>query len=209
LEDDAKKVTEERPNQWTPVTDQYSVDLDPAAAARLLDEEKIKRDLEARHRAERMSSPPLGIVAITWYYFLRAVTYLVFASMLLTDPLSSFSAWLYSHIQALVPLARSQIKVDTHNVFLGALVFTAILSVILGLLWMMRFAHARIITLGVLGITLALNITHLVTNQMAASTVLTTAGQRDDLILSSVVDAAIFCYLAISQNVAKALQNPF
>jgi hypothetical protein len=60
----------------------------------------------------------------------------------------------------------------------------------------------------VLGITLALNITHLVTDHIAASKVLTTTGQRDDLIFSSIVDAAIFFYLATSQNVAKDLQNP-
>ena len=104
MEDDAKKVTEERPNQWTPVTDQYSVDLDPAAAARLLDEEKLKRDFELKHMAERVPTPSRGVVVITWYYFLRAVAYLVFASMLLTDPWSSFSLWLSGHIQLLLPL---------------------------------------------------------------------------------------------------------
>jgi hypothetical protein len=207
LEDKSENVPEERPNQWAPVTDQYAVDLDPAAAARLLDEEKLKRDFELKHMAERVPTPSRGVVVI-WYYFLRAVAYLVFASMLLTDPWSSFSLWLSGHIQLLLPLAQSQIRADSRDVFAGVLVFTAILSVILGLLWMMRFAHIRIITLCVLGITLALNIAHLVTNQMAAAAVVITVGQKDGLLVSSAVDAMIFCYLALSRNVSRALQDP-
>ena len=208
MEYKSNTVTEGRPNRWIPVTEQYTVNLDPAACARLLDPQQVRRDFEAKRKAEKMPPPPAGLIVITWYYFLRAVAYSVFASMLLADPLSSYSAWLYSHLQALVPLSQSQIRVNTFDVFLGALVLTAALSAVLGLLWMFRFPRVRLITLAVLGLTLSLNMAHLVTNQIGDSAVLAAVGLKNDVLLASAIDAAIFCCLAISQNVARAIRVP-
>jgi hypothetical protein len=196
-------------NRWQPVTSEYQEELTPRRRRPLRDRLWKRKAVKAAQGAEGAPAAveekvPAGIVGITWFYLLSAGAYFVSGSVLLSFPLSDFGYNVMRHAHVIVPFPVRQLEnVPVVNVLAESLFIMAGVSAVIAVLWMIGARSARWVTLCYAGARLVRNVLYLFAGPMGLRVPLLPAGARELLLLDSLADAFILCYLILSLRAAS------
>jgi len=195
-------------NRWRPVTTEYQDELAPRKRRSLRDRLWKRRSSGKAESSEDESRTPAGIVGVTWFYLLNAAAYFVSGSVLLSFPLSDLAYKLMRHGNAMVPFPLRQLEgVPFVNVLAESLFIMAVVSAAVAVLWMARSRAARWITLGYAAAWLVRNALCLFAGRFSLRVATLSPGARELLLIDSLAEALIFCYLAFYPR-AEAKPEP-
>jgi len=194
-------------NTWKPITDLYQdtaappvpepppipvAGQPPAQPAKVFRERKL----------------PVPIAIVGGFYALRAAIFLLFASILGSHPESSFASLLIDHSRSLIPFQVHEtgglVPVD---LLAEAMVVTAIVSIVVSVMWFVRYWRIRWITMFYVGVSLFRTALYFVTDKAAGITTALTPDQKQALSLACAVNLFVFCYLAFYPGVAQAFEE--
>lgn len=197
-------------NHWQPVTDVYQEIIDPVTVANL-DGDPMTL-IEAARRARRMTEArtPFGITAITAVFLLRGAIYALFAAKLASSSDAILSSWIVAHCPVLVPIAFGAMDPKTLPTTMAeALAVMAVLSLGIGIMWMLRWKPILFISLAISGYTIA----HIVISYLNIAGLgdpnLFTAQQINLLVVESALSLLTFLYIALYPNLKKQFQRHF
>lgn len=229
----AGEKTPEFVNTWKPVTDLYH-DTDAPAVA---EPPPIPVAGATESRAAKVWQErrlPIPIAIVGGFYALRALVFLVFASILGSHPDSQTAALLIEHSRSLIPFAvrgtggqppagepsysadgtdgypLTQGDANPHgpaNLLAEAMVVTAILSTVVSVMWFVRYWRIRWITMFYAGVSLFRTVLYFVTDKAAGIATVLTPDQKQALTLACAVNLFVFCYLAFYPGVAQAFEE--
>jgi hypothetical protein len=214
-------------NRWQPITDLYQQEAEGIAPPAPVQPPKpvyvpvSQRDLPK-------SSVPMSLNIITGLFFVRALVYFILGSKLSTDPDSDFSQRLTTMSGLMIPFPIAHRQPREFVIMVGdALLAFAALSLIIGILWLVRWWIIRWVTMcyagGMVlrvaikffaGAASGVHTGPLGTNLVGggrfsglamglSSDEITTA-----LLLSCAINLLIFCYLAFYPGVKEAFEKP-
>ena len=202
-----ENATPELVNTWKPVTDLYQdtsappvpepapmpvAGQPPAQPLKIFQERKL----------------PIPIAIVGGFYALRAVVFLVFASILGSHPSSSFAATLIDHSRSLIPFQVHETGGHVPAELLAeAMVVTAILSIVVSVMWFVRYWRIRWITMFYAGVSLFRTVLYFATDKAAGLTTVLTPDQKQALSLACAVNLFVLCYLAFYPGVAQAFEE--
>ncbi len=194
-------------NTWKPVTDLYQdtaapdvpapppvpvAGQPPAQTAKVFQERKL----------------PIPIAIVGGFYALRAVVFLVFASILGSHPDSSLAALLIGHSRSLIPFqVRETGGHVPADLLAEAMVVTAILSIVVSVMWFVRWWRIRWITMFYAGVSLFRTVLYFLSDKAAGLTTQLTPDQKQALSLACAVNLFVLCYLAFYPGVAQAFEQ--
>lgn len=200
----------ENPNLWHPVTEEYQHPENLSVAAVIEPDKSVGQDADQKAEPRRKSAAPVGLAVITWYYFVRAAVYLIFASVVLASPDSDFAAWLVNHSRILIPY--TMVRHAERDVFLSvvAVGFGAVglLSVVIGVMWLVRYWRIRWITMFYAGAMLARTSIFFLSDKAAGLATPLTDLQSQQLGLGCAVNLLLLGYLAFYPGVAQEFERP-
>lgn len=151
---------------------------------------------------------PIPIAIVGGFYALRAAVFLVFASILGSHPDSNFAQTLIGHSRSLIPFqvheTAGHVPVD---LLAEAMVVTAILSIVVSVMWFVRYWRIRWITMFYAGVSLFRTLLYFVTDKAAGITTALTSEQKQALSLACAVNLFVLCYLAFYPGVEQAFEE--
>jgi len=190
-------------NAWKPVTDAYQNTAAPS----------VDQVLQPPPAETRPTPPvkqrvvprlPLAIAIFGWLYIVRAAIYIVFALVLFSQPDSGFAGTLVQYSSLLVPFRMHRMQgMIPVQLFAEALVVTAIISVVVGGMWLARYWRIRWITMFYAGGSAARTIIYVVTGAIGTIT----PEQKQALMAGCAINLLIFCYLAFYPGVEQAFES--
>jgi hypothetical protein len=202
-----ENATPELVNTWKPVTDLYQdtsapsvpapppvpvAGQPPAQPAKVFQERKL----------------PIPIAIVGGFYALRAVLFLVFASILGSHASSSFASLLIEHSQSLIPFQVQETGGHAPaDLFAEAMVVTAIVSIVVSIMWFVRYWRIRWLTMFYAGVSLFRTMLYFVTDKAAGVTTPLAPDQKQALSLACAVNLFVLCYLAFYPGVAQAFEE--
>jgi hypothetical protein len=196
-------------NRWQPITDLYQQEVEGTAPPAVVQPPK-PAPVPVSQRDLPKSSVPMSLNIITGLYFVRAVFYFVLGGKLISDPNSDFSQWLVSLSGVLIPFTITHRHPEMFVKLVGeAMVVTAILSLGVGIMWLLRSWKIRWITMAYAGGMVLRTSVHYFAG--AASGV--GSGLSPDLtaivIFGCAINTLVFCYLAFYPGVKEAFEKPY
>ncbi len=202
-----EQLPEEKPsgfvNAWKPVTEAYQ-DTDAPSIDRPVQPPPQENKPVAPVKERITPKLPLAIAIFGWLYMVRAVAYIVFALVLFSQPASGFASMLMDYSSLLVPFrmhrANGLIPV---SLFAEALIATAIISVVIGGMWLARYWRIRWVTMFYAGASAARTLIYVVAGVVGTIT----PDQRQALLAGCAVNILIFCYLAFYPGVEQAFED--
>jgi hypothetical protein len=194
-------------NTWKPITDLYQDTAAPPVTAPIPVPIAGQPPAQpAKIFQERRLPIPIAIVG--GYYALRAVVFLALASILSSHPSSDVASLLVAHAQSLVPFtlyeAGGRVAAD---LLAEAMVATAILSIIVSVMWFIRYWRIRWITMFYAGVSLFRTVLYFATDKAAGLTTTLRSDQKEALTIACAVNLFVFCYLAFYPGVAQAFEE--
>ena len=200
---------EER-NQWQPVTEVYQQVIDPQQAANI-DSDPMTLVNAVRHaRSMTEGKVPFGITAITASYFFRAAAYALFAAKLMSPASSELTTWITAHCPSLIPIGLGGVDHKALPTTMAeALGVMAVLSLGLGLMWLLRWKPILFISVAFSGYVLA----HFVISYYSVAGLgdpnLFGSAQIDLIVVEGALNLLIFLYVALYPNLKKSFQRQF
>jgi hypothetical protein len=194
-------------NTWKPVTDLY---LDTAAPPV---PEPAPLPVAGQPPAQPLKifqerKLPIPIAIVGGFYALRAVLFLVFASIVSSHPSSNFAAALIAHSQSLIPFqVHETAGLVPADLLAEAMVVTAILSIVVSVMWFVRYWRIRWITMFYAGVSLFRTVLYFATDKAAGLTTVLTPDQKQALTLTCAINLFVLCYLAFYPGVAQAFEE--
>lgn len=214
-------------NRWQPITDIYQQEAEAFAPPPVaLPPKPVPVPVSQRDLPK--SSVPISLHIITGLFFLRALVYFILGGKLATDPDSGFSQWFVSMSDIMVPFTISHRHPEMFVKLVGqALLALAALSLIVGILWLVRWWVIRWVTMCYAGGMVArvaikffagaasgVQTGPLGTNLVGGGRFSGLAmGLSSDeftavLLFSCAINLLIFCYLAFYPGVSEAFEKP-
>lgn len=214
-------------NRWQPITDIYQQEPEVFAPPPVTQAPKpVPVPVNQRDLPKRVV--PMSLHVITGLFFFRALVYFILGGKLATDPDSDFSQRLVSLSDVLVPFSVSQRHPEMFVKLIGqALLVLAALSLIVGIMWLVRwwvvrwvtmcYAGGMVLRFGIKFFAGAASGVHtgpLGTNMVGGGRFSGLAmGLSSDemtaaLLLSCAINLLIFCYLAFYPGVSEAFEKP-
>ncbi|HEX4031165.1 MAG TPA: hypothetical protein VHX20_12425 [Terracidiphilus sp.] len=194
-------------NTWKPVTDEYQHTDVPSLDAPM--PPPAAKAPAAPVKERQRPKLPIAIACLAWFYLIRAAVYLVFAMILSAQPGSELGVLLIGHSRLLVPfeMHRTHGQVPV-GLFAEALFATAVLSVVVGVMWLARSWRIRWITMFYAGASAARTMFYLLTGAAAglAGGALS-PDQKQAMLAGCAVNILIFCYLAFYPGVEQAFED--
>lgn len=195
-------------NHWQPVTYEYEQEPAPFFEAYSLSKKKSRDNATEQGKARQGSQAPIGITCITWFYFIRGCGCFIFASLLFSRSNPGLVDWFVGHSRTMVPFqVRATESVPVTNLLAEALIIMGILSVIVGAMWMVRYWRIRWITMCYAGVALGRTVLFFITDQASGMATQLTVEQKQTLLISSVANLVILCYLAFYPGVEQAFEK--
>ena len=197
-------------NHWQPVTDVYQQIIETAAVASLDGDPMVL--IEAARRANKKTEVrvPFGISAIATLFMLRAAVYGLFAAKLLLSPSSEIGYWITAHCPVLIPIGFG--KMDSKalpTTMAEALGVMAVLSLGIGLLWILHWKPVLIVSLALSGYTLV----HIAISYFGMSGLgdpnLFAPQQIDLLVVEGALSVLTFFFIALYPNLKQHFHNHF
>jgi hypothetical protein len=197
-------------NTWKPVTDLYIEEHTSVPAPVIVVPPKAVPGPVSQADPAYRSKAPMSLNILTGFYFLQAAFYLAMAGPPLTSPESGFSVWLAANSRAFIPFAISHRHPEIYVKLVGqALLFMAAISVVVGVMWVLRSWRIRWITMAyALGRVLRTGIYLFAGVASGVGTNLPGDAQAI-LIFSSCIDILIFGYLAFYPGVKQAFEKTY
>ncbi|HVU48767.1 MAG TPA: hypothetical protein VHD85_21750 [Terracidiphilus sp.] len=194
-------------NTWKPITDAYQ-QVEAPSIDQVLQPPPVEGKPAVPVRQRITPKLPLAIAILGWFYMARAVIYLVFALILFSQPDSGFAGTLIQYSGFLVPfrMHRTQGLIPV-GLFAEALAATAILSVVVGGMWLARYWRIRWITMFYAGASAARTLIYVVTGAAGGLTGVITPEQKQAMLAGCAVNILIFCYLAFYPGVEQAFED--
>jgi len=196
-------------NRWQPITDIYQQEAEGIAPPVAVQPPKpvpvpvSQRDLPP-------SLVPMSLNIITGLYFLRALIYFALGGKLLSDPGSDFSQRLVSMSGVMVPFTITHRQPEMFVKLLGeAMLVTAGLSVVVGVMWLLRSWKIRWITMAYSGGMVVRVGIHYFAGAASGVGSGLSADQSAILFFGCAFNAIIFAYLAFYPGVKEAFEKPF
>jgi hypothetical protein len=197
-------------NQWQPVTEVYQQVIDTAQAGTLDVDPMTLVNAVRQARSLAEGKVPFGITAITAIYFLRAAIYSLFAVRLVTGADSESTSWIISRCPALIPIGLGGVdhkKLPTTMAeVLGVM---AVLSLGIGLMWLLRWKPILFISVAFSGYVIA----HFVISYFNLAGLgdpnLFGSAQLDIIVIEGAINLLIFFYVALYPNLKKTFQRQF
>lgn len=195
-------------NHWQPVTCEYEQEPAPFFEMHSPLKKKSRGNAAERGKARSSGEAPIGITVITWFYFVRGCACLIFASLLFSRSNPGLVDWFAGHSRAMVPFqVRATASLPVTNLLAEGLVIMGIFSVIVGAMWMVRYWRIRWITMCYAGVALGRTALFFVSDKAAGFSTQLSTEQKQTLVISSVANLVILCYLAFYPGVAQAFEN--
>jgi hypothetical protein len=214
-------------NRWQPITDVYQQEAEVFAPPAVTQPPKPV-PVPVSQRDLPKSSVPMSLHIITGLFFLRALVYFILGGKLATDPDSDFSQRLVSLSGILVPFTVSHRHPEMFVKLIGeALLVLATISLVVGILWLVRWWVIRWVTMCYSGgMVLRIVIRNFagaaagvhtgpLGNQIyySGSTSGIMMGLSSDeitavLLFTCALNLLIFCYLAFYPGVSEAFEKP-
>jgi len=197
-------------NHWQPVTEIYQEIVEQVPASHF-DADPMTLVKQARRaRAQAEVKVPFGITAITGLYFIRAAIYGLFAAKLVTSSGSALEGWIVAHCPALIPLALSSADPKTLPTTMAeALAVMAVLSLGLGLMWLLRWKPILFISIGMSGYFLAHIAISYYNIAGLGDPYLFTPTQLDLVVVEGALNLLIFLYIALYPGLKRSFQRQF
>jgi hypothetical protein len=194
-------------NAWKPVTDAYQdTDAPPVDQPITPPPAVIKPVAQVKKR--KVDKVPIAITCLGWFYMIRAAVFLICARVVSSNPDSGLAVVLTQHATLLVPFrmhpASGEIPV---GLFVEGLVITAILSVVVGGMWLARWWKIRWITMFYAGASAARTVIYLAMGTAGGFGGAITEDQKQAMLASCAVNILIFCYLAFYPGVEQAFED--
>jgi hypothetical protein len=195
-------------NQWQPVTEIYQQILDPSA--RVEDDPMILVNAARHARSQAEGKTPFGITAITGIYFLRAAVYALFAAKLLASADSTLGGWITVHCPSLIPLSLSTANTKTLPTTMAeAMGVMAVLSLGMGLLWLIRWKPILFISVAFAGYFMV----HVALSYMHVAGLgdpnLFGAEQIDILVIDGAMNLLTFFFIILYPNLKNSFRRGF
>ncbi|MGP8251203.1 MAG: hypothetical protein ACLQHF_04165 [Terracidiphilus sp.] len=197
-------------NQWQPVTEVYQQIIDPVSASQIEADPMTLVNAVRRARSMTEAKAPFGISAITAIYFLRAAIYSLFAVKLVASSDSDLGGWIIGRCPALIPIALGGVdhkKLPT--TMAEALGVMAVLSLGIGLMWLLRWKPILFISVAFSGYVIA----HLVVSYFNIAGLgdpnLFGPSQIDLVVVEGALNLLIFFYIALYPNLKNTFQRQF
>jgi hypothetical protein len=134
-------------NRWQPITDVYQQEAEGKAPTAPVQPPK-PAPVPTSQRDMPKSIVPLSLNIITGLFFLRALVYFILGGKLVSDPDSDFAQRLVSLSGVMVPFSISHRHPEMFVKLVGeALLVVAGLSLIVGILWLVRWWVIRWVTM--------------------------------------------------------------
>ncbi len=197
-------------NRWQPITDIYQQELESDAPAVFQPPKPAPVPVPVSQRDLPKGIVPMSLNIITGLYFLRALIFFVLGGKLLSDPGSDFSQRLVSISGVMVPFAITHRQPEMFVKLLGeALVVSAGLSLVVGVLWLFRWWVIRWVTMCYAGGMVVRVGIHYFAGAVSGVGSGLSADQAAILFFGCAVNAIIFGYLAFYPGVKEAFEKPF
>ncbi|MGD0912460.1 MAG: hypothetical protein ABR928_11220 [Terracidiphilus sp.] len=197
-------------NQWQPVTEVYQQIIDPVAASHIDDDPMTMVNAIRQARSLSEGKVPFGITAITGAYFLRAAVYILFAIKLAASADSDLATWITSHCPALIPLSLGSVdhkKLPTTMAeVLGVM---AVLSLGIGVMWLLRWVPILFISIAFSGYVLAYFVISYFNIAGLGNPDLFTGSQIDLIVVEAAINLLIFFFIALYPGLKKSFRRDF
>jgi len=197
-------------NQWQPVTEVYQEIIDPATAAKIdVDPMTMVRAVR-RARSLTEGKVPFGVTAITALYFLRAAIYGLFAAKLVTGADSNIASWIISRCPALIPISLSSVDhKQLPTTMAEALGVMTVLSLGIGLMWLLRWKPILFISVAFSGYILAHFAISYFNIAGFGDPNLFGPVQIDLIVVEGALNLLTFLYVALYPNLKNSFQRQF
>jgi hypothetical protein len=197
-------------NQWQPVTEVYQQIIDPVSASQIEDDPMTMVNAVRHARSMAEGKVPFGITAITASYFMRAAIYALFAAKLIAPTSSEITSWIVSRCPALIPIGLGGVdhkKLPT--TMAEALGVMAVLSLGIGLMWLLRWKPILFISVLFSGYVIA----HFVISYFNIAGLgdpgLFGSAQIDLVVAEGAINLLIFLYVALYPKLKQSFQRQF
>jgi multisubunit Na+/H+ antiporter MnhC subunit len=196
-------------NTWKPVTDLYQdTAAPPAPAPPPVPVAGQPSAQPAKIFQERNLPIPIAIVG--GIYALRAAMFLLFASIVASNPSSDFAVLLIGHSRSLIPFQVHEVNGQVPADLLAqAMVVTAIVSIVVSVMWFVRYWRIRWITMFYAGVSLFRTLLYFASDKAAGLSTQLAPDQKQALSLACAINLFILCYLAFYPGVAQAFEKKF
>ena len=202
------QITAYPANRWQPITDIYQQEIEGNAPAVV--EPPKPAPVPVSQRDLPKSMVPMSLNIITGLYFVRAVIYFFLGGKLLSDPNSDFSQWLVSMSGVIIPFTITHRHPEMFVRLVGeAMLVTSALSVVVGVMWLLRSWKIRWITMAYAGGMVLRAGVHYFAGVVSGVGSGLPAGQDTILLFGCAINSIIFCYLAFYPGVKEAFEKPF
>jgi hypothetical protein len=196
-------------NRWQPITDLYQQEVEGIAPPAAIQPPKPV-PVPVSQRDLPKSSVPMSLNIITGLYFVRAVFYFALGGKLLSDPNSDFSQWLMSMSGVMIPFTITHRHPEEFVRLVGeAMVVTAGLSLVVGVMWLLRSWKIRWITMAYSGGMVLRTAVHYFAGAASGVGSGLSADQTSAVMLGCAINLLVFCYLAFYPGVKEAFEKPF
>lgn len=197
-------------NQWRPVTEVYQQIVDPVAAAHIESDPMTLVESVRRARTLTEGKVPFGISAITFVYFLRAAIYALFSAKLIASSDSDLATWIISRCPALIPLSLGAVdRKKLPNTMAEALGVMAVLSLGLGLMWLLRWRPILFVSVAFSGYVIAFFAISYFKVGGFGDPNLFGAAQLDLVVAEGALNLLIFLYIALYPDLKHSFRRNF
>ena len=195
-------------NNWQPVTDVYQEIANPASASPVDDDPMTLVNAVRQARSMAQGKVPFGITAITGLYFIRAAIYGLFAAKLVSSDGNSFS-WITLHAPALIPITLSADPKTLPTTMAEALAVMAILSLGMGILWLLRWKPILFISVALAGYYIAHVVLSFFNVAGLGDPNLFGSEQLNILVLEGALNLLVFFFVATYPNLKNTFRRDF
>ncbi len=195
-------------NHWQPVTNEYEQEPAPFFEVFSPPKKKFREKDTEQGKVGQGVEVPIGITCITWFYFVRGCACFIFASLLFSRTNPNLVDWFVGHSRSMVPFQVSATEsVPVTNLLAEGLILMGIFSVIVGAMWMVRYWRIRWITMCYAGLALGRTAFFFISDKAAGITTQLSTEQKQTLLISSIANLVILCYLAFYPGVEQAFEK--
>jgi hypothetical protein len=197
-------------NQWQPVTEVYQQIIDPTQLSQI-DADPMTLVNAVRHaRSMAEGKAPLGMTAITAFYFLRAAIYSLFVARLIAPSESDAGSWIVSRCPALIPFSLASVEhkklPTTMAEVLGVM---AVLSLGIGLMWLFRWKPVLFISVAFSGYVLAYFAISYFNVAGLGNLNLFGSEQINLIVIEAALNLLIFLYIALYPNLKISFRREY